>query len=207
VLNVYAPPPGDSALPVDLGGGKSCTAPGIWIGAIAAIGASTVDTDVHLKDILGVDTGHLVAYFDHDIAPSDCGATAVSAMHVANARGFHLVKVDQGTPQAQAQWQDCEWGGLCVKLRGAPDANLQDASDYEYGKCLQRFPSAVTCTEFWQGFTTSAADVAESNHCVDLQRQMRPATCSVDRPTKMVDNPQGLADPLEVVLGTSIWDL
>jgi hypothetical protein len=180
-LNVYDPPPADQQMQLgydyrsfdpssDTDGGSSLS--GMWIGYIAAVSTGTSDGQLNLSDVLGVDTEHMVIYFDHDIVPrnvlpadASIDAFPVSAYPTSNdiyvgfsapyfkvpkTKGYHLAKANAQSQMEAAQIGTCNYGGLCVHIVNAVGQN-QSENDWGFARCTRLLPSNPTCTEAYDG--------------------------------------------------------
>ena len=221
-LNVYAPPPADGQVLIAAGLRPDYLPTGVWLGVVVAVSTGAKASEIHPHDVVGADVGHLVLYFDHDLGaapdpmggaegdsieenPMNYAAILAQVFHVPGTKGYHLAKIDPGSPDSIAQSDQCRWGGLCVRTVGEPVPDEQEYRDWDYARCTQHSPSAMSCSEFWIGAMRSQADEAEDKRCTKLKDQRGTPTCST--PMSTLENAQGFNDPATIVLGKTIWDL
>lgn len=240
-LNLYDPPPADQQMrlgydyrsanvPGDTDGGPSLS--GMWIGYIAAVSTGASDGPLNLSDVLGVDTEHMVIYFDHDdvplVLPADASIDALppSAYPTSNrvyvafssayfkvpwTKGYHLAKVDTRSQAETAQITTCLYGGLCVHIVNAMGEN-QSYNDWNFARCMRLLPSNPTCIEAYgaDGGLNSPASMQCAALVGAAQNATSPWGCYPDggifMGTQFANNPDGLADPVAIELGTTIWD-
>jgi len=194
------------------------TRTGMWIGVIAAIGANTPDGDIELSDIVGLDTGHLLFYFDSDrpeTLPEDATAEQI-ARHRTNfgydegdEAGYHLAKIDPEWQRLTYESYQCQWEGLCVHWTDETP-RLQDRRDWEFEHCVQSFPENPTCSALmWSTDDEEQSSIDCRMQYGELQLDGEGAhrDCGFDFDSRYADNPEGLADPLMIELGMQIWDM
>ncbi len=207
--------------PVWIDGGPPGTPVGVWAGYIAAISADNSSTEVHPSDVLGIDTEHIVVYFDHD--PKDGGGDPVGWIAdnfaVPFSKGYHLAKVDTEQQAITERVTACMEGSVCqhyIETAGT-DEWTQANDDWHFARCKRLHPSNPTCTiaPDANGAYTSAADAACMNAfmvdvpaCVGLDAGGPPSGPQY-QPGMFVGfsgNPNDLTDPATITLGTTVWD-
>jgi hypothetical protein len=244
-LNVYDAPPSDQQLQLgyDYQGPEEPTLSGVWLGYIVAVSSSASSGPLQTSDILGVDTGHVVLYFDHDgcVTPPGCGPVPADATlgtqppgtyfdfmegyyQVQPVKGYHLAKVDLASQALVAQQTTCYYGSLCVHVENGSDPGVngasQDENDWAFARCTRLLPSNQTCTETFEadgGLSSSSAStqcaaLMQANTNPQLLEKCFPpapdsgAFASFAAYVHFDPNPNGLADPVTIDLGTAIWD-
>jgi hypothetical protein len=190
------------------------TRTGAWIGLIAAIDADTPDGEIDFSDIVGLDTVHHIIYFDQD-PPETLPATPTVrevALHMSNFgydvqfdAGYQLTKNNAERAAAARRGLECGWEGLCVHLIDHPD--LQPLRDWQFESCVARWPDNPTCEAF--KVPPPGGESEESRMCREQGDALGNRVECGQEPTGtpvLDDNPLGLADPLTIELGATIWD-
>jgi hypothetical protein len=238
-LTLYEPPPPEAEITVaadyciDADGSSTHPAPdpcpgqliaagtrsGSWIGLIAAIDANTPEGELELSDIVGLDTDHLLFYFDEarpQTLPDDPTAEQVVRYRSgfdydkSFAAGYHLAKISPEWQRLNWESFECQWEGLCVHWIDETET-IQARRDWEYESCMASFPDNPTCSAL---VLSAEGESADSSECrtryMELQLACEHATrdCGFAfDDSKYADNPDGLADPLTIMLGMQIWDV
>jgi hypothetical protein len=197
---------------------------GLWIGFIGAIDSDAPDGDVSRDDIVGIDVDHMIYYVDHDGATAEPEASTATprerfrhrfvttnyepAYGVGYEAGYHLARYNPDLQEHLLEQRDCQWEGLCVHwmedehVEGS--AYRQDRRDWEYERCMQRFPENPTCS----GAPRPAeGESASSVGCRERYHSWGDRTCTfTGHGANMLETAHGLEDPIEIQLGMEVWD-
>jgi hypothetical protein len=225
-LSMYAAPP-PKAMQLFLAGEiiPEPVSSGIAWGFIAAIDASADDTDIQREDIIGIDTSHVILFFDHDIAtpPKDSEAWAmltpvemfharfdqqVAALQTSTEPGYHLAQVNPEWLAAWTERLDCMWQDLCVQWIAEVPGD-QARVDWDFERCTQRFPENPTCSaQAWPG--EDGDEPASSRECREMHEgfvSLADCYSLIPEVPHYVPNPDGLAAPIEIELGMGLFDV
>jgi hypothetical protein len=187
---------------------------GVWTGFLVALASDANIANVLPSDVLGVDTHHMVVYFDHDGRPGldqnreeDDVFLSAGPMRVPATKGYHLVLSEPGAPAAREAYDRCTWNELCV--RGvSTDPVQQDYYDWRLARCTALFTETCTYTDQ----PTTAEEEAENARCLDLQREAghmnspeKNQNSCLPFPRKIQPNPDGFDSPSTIELGTAFW--
>ncbi len=206
-LEVLAPPPP----------GPDPETAGVRLGMIAAIRHGS-GSAVAVTDIVGVDAGSIVIYFPTDSqAANDFVAQQAAFFKVPPTRGYHLARTVV-TEESEARSYRCEYDGLCehYDVEGSNDEVtpeemdlMQRSKDQKFALCTKYLPDAQRCE------ITRDSD-RENDPCLLLVRARNKRHTErveaegeagfCEPPWSHVANPEDLARPVTVTLGTSIYD-
>ncbi len=217
-LDLLSPPPAageqvDSELPAmpPVDGGpvvRTNTPTGAWMGLIAVLAPTANADDLQPGDILGVDVGHVVFYFDHDetdaATPTQNGPAYWARQYLLPAtRGYHLAVVDQPTSNQVAAHWSCLNNNFCQHEVGNANAWEQSWVNALFALCTSLAPLAGTCTFDVADVPLTDAD----NACAAMFNEAVTSAppCPPAAPTPR-ENPSGFADPSTVILGATVWD-
>jgi hypothetical protein len=191
---------------------------GMWQGFLAAIDSDLEEGEVQRDDIAGIDVDHMLVYYDHDDPRGSPLPKEPSVEQLAQRlelisldqpehrqgyeRGYSLVKFNPEYRAWEQQNQECKWQGMCVHW--IFDADYQDARDWDFQRCTERFPENPTCSA-----RPEYASDGESEASAECRAQYdaigHDCRSSTSEPA-LIDNPDGLDDPITIQLGKTFWD-
>jgi hypothetical protein len=206
-LEVLAPPPP----------GPDPEAGGVRLGMIAAIKHGS-GSAVPITDIVGVDASSIVIYFPNDSqAANDVVAQQAAFFKVPPTRGYHLAKT-LVTEESEARSYRCEYDGLCehYDVEGFNDeltpeamALMQRFEDRKFALCTKYLPDAQRCeitrdSDPENDPCSLLVRAREKRHTERVEAEGEAGFCEL--PWSHVENPDDMARPVTVTLGTTIDD-
>lgn len=205
---------------------------GVWTGFVAALDARAKDDDIQKEDILGIDTSHTLIYLDAPIGRLDpAGAfdpedvlrllrhQKVHTYEIQETEGFHLAKRNPANQRGISKLYECNWAEICVQWS---DPAQQDFFDWDFQRCTERFPQNPTCSASFEPTpdepaTSSACRAQAAGRDAEAGVCLEAATAwlngeggdedSRNAANRYMENPTGLADPITIEMGTTLYDL
>lgn len=211
-LSLIEPPPDDAKLIIPLGPQEGQW---YWQGMVVALRSGADGRNLRPSDILGIDTQHLLFYYDGTAAlyPGDLTARNPGGLE---PEGYRLVGGDLATREAVSASMKCIHGTVCVhRTEEGASEWLQLQLDANYERCKAYIPEAESC-DLVSG-PDATPDSIESDPCFErwqealaksrVEAGLQPGARCSDllgiEPAREVS----FEDPLTIRLGTNMWDL
>jgi hypothetical protein len=134
----------------------------MYVGYLAAVASNAPDSDIAARDILGIDTNHILLYFVNDTPSYESLITdstlsenkrqvlstrisAPVAFNVSGDKGYHLAKLNPVVKERRHTSDECSWDGLCVH-KISPSGLDTDDFETEFERCTEAFPQNPSCS-------------------------------------------------------------